>query len=62
MRETQEGCPSPLKSVVFETFSKFQKLYEQPRALCHKIMSNFMPPTVYDFTNTKIVYHEGCKS
>ena len=26
MRETQEGCPSPLKSVVFETFSKFQKL------------------------------------
>ncbi|CEF63746.1 Mediator complex, subunit Med27 family-containing protein [Strongyloides ratti] len=43
-------------------FSKFQKLYEQPCALCHKIMSNFMPPTVYDFTNTKIVYHEGCKS
>ncbi len=25
MRETQEGCPSPLKSVVFGTFSKFQK-------------------------------------
>ena len=25
VRETQEGFPSPLKSVVFETFSKFQK-------------------------------------
>uniref|UniRef100_A0A0N5CDA7 Mediator of RNA polymerase II transcription subunit 27 n=1 Tax=Strongyloides papillosus TaxID=174720 RepID=A0A0N5CDA7_STREA len=43
-------------------FSKFQKLYEQPCALCHKIMCNFMPPTVYDFSNPKIVYHEGCKS
>ena len=26
MRETQEGCPSPLKSIVFETFLRFQKL------------------------------------
>ena len=25
MRETQEGCPSPLKSIVFETFLRFQK-------------------------------------
>ena len=29
VRETQEGCPSPLKSVVFETFSKFQKLRQR---------------------------------
>ena len=26
MRETQERCPSPLKSIVFETFLRFQKL------------------------------------
>ena len=25
VRETQEGCPSPFKSIVFGTFSKFQK-------------------------------------
>ena len=29
MRETQEGCPLPLKSIVFETFSKFQKLSQR---------------------------------
>ena len=29
VRETQEGCPSPLKSVVFEAFSKFQKLRQR---------------------------------
>ena len=29
VRETQEGCPLPLKSVVFETFSKFQKLRQR---------------------------------
>ena len=29
VRETQEGFPSPLKSVVFETFSKFQKLRQR---------------------------------
>ena len=29
VRETQEGCPSPLKSEVFDTFSKFQKLRQR---------------------------------
>jgi len=29
VRETQEGCPSPLKSIAFETFSKFQKLRQR---------------------------------
>ena len=29
VRETQEGCPSPLKSVVFEAFSKLQKLRQR---------------------------------
>ena len=29
VRETQEGCPSPFKSIVFETFSKFQKLRQR---------------------------------
>ena len=29
VRETQEGCPSPLKSVVFETLKKFQKLRQR---------------------------------
>ena len=29
VRETQEGCPLLLKSVVFETFSKFQKLRQR---------------------------------
>ena len=29
MRETQEGFPSPFKSVVFETFSKFQKFRQR---------------------------------
>ena len=29
VRETQEGCPSPLKSVVFEAFSEFQKLSQR---------------------------------
>ena len=26
MREAQEGCPLPLKSIVFETLKEFQKL------------------------------------
>ena len=29
VRETQEGCPSSLKSVVFEAFSKLQKLRQR---------------------------------
>ena len=29
VRETQEGCPSLLKSVVFEAYSKFQKLRQR---------------------------------
>jgi hypothetical protein len=29
VRETQEGCPSPLKSIVFEAFSKLQKLRQR---------------------------------
>ena len=29
VRETQEGCPTPLKSVVFEAFSKLQKLRQR---------------------------------
>ena len=29
VRETQEGCPSPFKSIVFKTFSKFQKLRQR---------------------------------
>ena len=29
VRETQEGCPLPLKSIAFETFSKFQKLRQR---------------------------------
>ena len=29
VRETQEGCPSPLKSIVFEAFSEFQKLSQR---------------------------------
>ncbi|MFR5994831.1 MAG: hypothetical protein ACLUF9_04710 [Oscillospiraceae bacterium] len=29
VRENQEGCPSPLKSIVFEAFSEFQKLSQQ---------------------------------
>ncbi|MBS6309958.1 MAG: hypothetical protein KH842_01750 [Firmicutes bacterium] len=33
MRETQEGCPSPLKSIVFEAFSEFQKLSQRGKKL-----------------------------
>ena len=29
VRETQEGCPSPLKSVVFDAFPKLQKLRQR---------------------------------
>ena len=29
VRETQEGCPSLFKSIVFETFSEFQKLKQR---------------------------------
>ena len=29
VRETQEGCPSPLKSVVFEALKKLQKLRQR---------------------------------
>ena len=40
MRETQEGCPSPLTSRVFETFSKFQKLTQRGE----KTFSTRTPP------------------
>lgn len=33
MRETQEGCPLPLKSIVFEAFSEFQKLSQRGKKL-----------------------------
>jgi hypothetical protein len=33
VRETQEGCPSPLKSIVFEAFSEFQKLSQRGKKL-----------------------------
>jgi len=29
VRETQEGCPSPFKSIVFGAFSKLQKLRQR---------------------------------
>ena len=33
VREAQEGCPPPLKPIVFEAFSEFQKLSQRGKKL-----------------------------
>ncbi len=47
VRETQEGCPSPFKSLVFETFSKFQKLRQRGEKIfstrCIWLLRHFCP-------------------
>lgn len=38
VREAQEGCPSPLKSIVFEAFSEFQKLSQRGKNFFDTLM------------------------